>query len=189
MASSWLSILLVPNITQMTTKLSYDALSVCLSVSLSYIWRFQSSTKKAVDGGFNTFQSGDTPNQKQNECANTHYLPPAETHSNVISKKNRASCRLGPYRCISCGFPWQGWHLTAERYCGTFERLRPMISSQEAWVGARLLSFCTIRPDLIIPDLSRPHNSGFVTGYWEIHGAPFLQSTYCAQWFASLHST
>lgn len=65
----------------------------------------------------------------------------------------RGICHLGPHRCISCGFPWQVCHLAAERYCGTFERLRPMISSQEAWVGARVLSFCTIRPDPILPGL------------------------------------
>ena len=133
----------------MTTNVSYDA----LSLSLSCIWHFTLGTKKAVDRGWNTFQSGDTPNEKRNECANTNYLPPSETQSNVISKKIRGNCHLGPYRRISCGFPWQVCHLTAERYFGTFERLQPMISSQEAWIGARILSFCMIRSDPILPDL------------------------------------
>jgi len=157
---------LVPKITQVTTKLRWK------SVSLSCIWHFTLNTKKAADKGWNTFQSGDTPNQKQNEFANTYYLPPAEIQSKVISKKSRGSCHLDPYRCTACGFLWQGCHLTTDRYCSTFERLRRMIWSHLAWFGARILSFCTIRPDPILPDLWMVTGRFMQLHFYSLHIAP-----------------
>jgi hypothetical protein len=165
---------LVPKITQVTTKLRWN------SVSLSCIWHFTLNTKKAVDKGCNTFQSGDTPNQKQNEFANTHYLPSAEIQSNVISKKKSWELSFGSIQVYCLWFPlaglslnywsllWYIWEVTAYDLVA-----RGLVWSQDP---------------IVLHDKARPHTSGLVNGYWEIHAAPFLQSTHCAQWFATLRS-